>query len=179
MVRIVRPRGLVVCKEPDNLSSMLGKRYSSLPEQDIEEELLMKKYALITNKGRIKLGRGDWNIGSKVPMMMKNLGLTGIDARNNDKVTVIQPPYEGPLQRHGLEMTKHFLGLDRNRKERAYWRSRQKEEFLAGGGDPEEFRRIWRLYSRTRRTCRRQVEKGKFFSCGAGLFYVIKGKKPG
>ncbi len=178
MARVVRPGGLVVCKEPDNISSMMAKKHSSLPELSIEEELLVRKLALVGNRGRIKLMRGDWNIGSKVPMMMKKLGLVDIDARNNDKVNLMQPPYETPEQRHNLEMAKHFLGITNDRKERNFWRKKQEEEFLAGGGDPEEFRHAWKIYGRMRRTCRRQIEKGTYFSCGAGFFYVIKGRKP-
>jgi ubiquinone/menaquinone biosynthesis C-methylase UbiE len=178
MTRIVRPGGLVVCKEPDNLSSMMSKKYSSQPELSVEEELLMKKLALIGNKGRMKLGRGDWNIGPKVPIMMKKLGLVEIDARNNDNVNIVQPPYETAKQKHGLEMAKHFLGIRRDRKERSFWKNRQKEEFLAGGGELKEFERAWKIYNRIRRTCRRQIERGTYFSCGSGFFYVIKGRKP-
>ncbi len=98
MVRVVKPGGLIMCNEPDNLSTMLAKHYWSIPELDIEEELLIKKVYLITNKGHIKLGRGDQNIGSKVPVMMKRLALTEIEARMNDKVQFLHPPYEGPLQ---------------------------------------------------------------------------------
>jgi len=71
MTRVVKPGGLVLCKEPDNISSMLGKRCSSVPEPDIETQVLLNKVTLITNKGRMKLGRGDFGVGRSVPVMMK------------------------------------------------------------------------------------------------------------
>ncbi len=178
MARVAKPGGLILCKEPDNISSMLAKRCSSLPELDIEVELLLKKATLITNKGRIKLGRGDFGIGRRVPVMMKELGLTDIDARNHDQINLLLPPYDGPIQQHRLETMKLYMGFDRDRKERHYWRKRQKEEFLAGGGDPREFQRCWRIRNKIRRICIKQIEKGEYFHCGAVNIYVVKGRKP-
>lgn len=178
MVRVARPGGLIMCKEPDNLSSMMAKRYSSLPELDIEAELLLRKVALISNKGRIKLGRGDMGIGNKVPMMMKEMGLTDIDARNNDHVNLVQPPYEGSLQQHRIEMTKLYLGLDRDEEEREFWWGRRREEFLAGGGEPGEFQRYRGIQEKNRLVCEQQIHDGEYFQCSAAHLYVIKGRKP-
>jgi ubiquinone/menaquinone biosynthesis C-methylase UbiE len=178
MVRVAKPGGLILCIEPDNISSMLAKRHSSLPEPGIETEVLLRKVVLITNKGRMKLGRGDFGVGNRVPMMMEKLGLTEIDARNQDQVNLLLPPYEGAVQQHRLETMKLYMGFDRDRKERAYWRKRQKEEFLAGGGDLSEFKRYWRIRNRMRRICERQIEDGKYFHCGAMNIYVVKGRKP-
>ncbi len=44
MVRVAKPGGLIMCKEPDNLSAALAWGYSSTPALDLEEELLLKKY---------------------------------------------------------------------------------------------------------------------------------------
>jgi SAM-dependent methyltransferase len=178
MARVVKPGGLVLCKEPDNISSMLAKRCSSVPEQDIETQILLKKVTLIANKGRIKLGRGDFGIGSRIPVMMKKLGLTGIDARNNDQVNLLLPPYRGPVQRHRLETMKLYMGFGREPKERRYWRERQKEEFLAGGGDLQELQHYWRIANRMRRISERQIENGEYYHCGAINIYIVKGKKP-
>jgi len=173
MIRVAKPGGLITCNEPDNLSAMLTKPYWSMPDLDIDEELLVKKVHLICHKGRIKLGRGDNSIGSKVPAMMKNLGLIEIDARMNDIVHFLIPPYEDPRQQHLLKMVKKTQ-LD----EHEFWMERTKEEFLAGGGNPEEYERFREISERLKPILQQQIEEGRFAACGPSFFYVIKGRKP-
>jgi len=174
IIRVAKPGGLIMCNEPDNLSVMLIKPYWSMPELDIEEELLIKKVHLICHKGHIKLGRGDNSIGSKVPAMMKELGLIGIDARMNDRVHFLIPPYEDPKQQHLLKMVKKTQ-LD----EHEFWMERTKEEFLAGGGNPEEYERFREISDKLKPILQQQIEEGKYIACGPSFFYVIKGRKPG
>lgn len=163
-----------MCKEPDNLSSVLVKHYSSLPELDVEEQLLFAKVALMSNKGRIKRGQGDNSIGAKVPRMMTKLGLREIDIRLNDRVAYLEPPYEGRLQQHTLaHVKKHWLDT----KRRETWLDRERKEFLAGGGDPQDYQHYREIADRAISIFRQQIEAGEYFSCSFGDFYIIKGKK--
>jgi SAM-dependent methyltransferase len=176
MIRVAKPGGLIMCHEPDNLSAALEKGHSSIPELDLEEQLLLAKIAIISNKGRIKLGRGDLGIGPKIPMMMKKLGLEEIDLRLNDRVFHLEPPYEIPIQQHQLEnVKKHWLPKDE--KEFDFWLEREREEFLAGGGEMEDYDRIKKVVDRLKPVYRQQLENGKFFVCGGSHLYVIKGRK--
>jgi len=175
MMRVVKPEGLIMCQEPDNLSSMLANRYSSLPELDLEEQMLCTKVALICNKGRIKLGQGDNSIGTKIPQMMKKLGLTEIGIRLNDRVWYLEPPYEGSLQKHQMDQLKKER-LDEKRHK--IWIDQEKEEFLAGGGDPQEYDRYREIDDRIMPILRQQIEDGEFFACNSSDFYIIKGRKP-
>jgi len=175
MVRVAKQGGLIMCKEPDNLSPMLAKRHWSLPELDIEEQLLLTKVAIISNKGRVKLGQGDNSIGTKVPRMMNRLGLTDIGIRLNDRVFYLEPPYKGPLQQHRLESMKKELLDEKRHKIRI---DRLKDGFLAGGGDPEEFDRYREIDDRIMSILRQQIEDGEYFACGSGDLYIIKGRKP-
>jgi len=175
MIRLAKPGGVIACHEPDNVSTVLTIRYPSLPELEIDELLLIAKIALTYNKGRIKLGLGDWSIGRKVPRMMKELRLTDIGVRINDRAYYIEPPYEGLLQQYHLEhVKKQWL----DEKRRATWMGRLKEGFLAAGGDPGDFDRYRELDRRIMSAIGRQVEKGEFFQCGSGDIYITKGKKP-
>ncbi|MGB7063294.1 MAG: methyltransferase domain-containing protein [Candidatus Zixiibacteriota bacterium] len=175
MIRVAKPGGLVVSHEPDNVSTLLTIRYPSLPELEIDELLLIAKIALTYNKGRIKLGLGDWSIGRKVAGMMKRLDLTDIGVRINDRAYYIEPPYEGLLQQYHLEhVKKQWLDEKRHKT----WLGRMKAGFLAGGGEPGDFERYEELDGRIMSTIRRQVENGEFFQCGSGDIYVTKGKKP-
>ena len=175
MVRVAKPGGLIMCNEPDNLSPMLAKRHWSLPELDIEEQLLLAKVVIISNKGRIKLGQGDNSIGTRVPRMMNKLGLKDIGIRLNDRVFYLEPPYEDRLQKHSLESVKKEL-LDEKR--RKVFMDRGKKEFLAGGGNADEFDRYRKINDRVMSILRQQIEDGEYFACGSTDFYIIKGRKP-
>jgi SAM-dependent methyltransferase len=175
MVRVAKPGGLIMCKEPDNLSPMLAKRHWSLPELDIEEQLLLAKVAIISNKGRIMLGQGDNSIGTRVPRMMNKLGLEDIGVRLNDRVFYVEPPYEDPLQQHSLKSVKKEL-LDEKR--RGIFMDRAKKEFLAGGGSTEQFDRYRKINDRVMSILQQQIEDGEYFACGSTDFYIIKGRKP-
>jgi len=175
MVRVARPDGLILCIEPDNLSSMLIKRNWSVPEQSIETLLSGFKIALIANKGRIKLGLGDNNIGVQIPHMMNELGLTDIDARLNDEVWFLEPPYKGEIQQYRLQMGKRNM-LDEKHKK--FFKEKEQKEFLAGGGDIKEFNRCYKIYDKLKPVIKKQFEKGEFFGCGSHDFYIIRGRKP-
>jgi ubiquinone/menaquinone biosynthesis C-methylase UbiE len=175
MIRVAKPGGLIMCQEPDNLSVLLEKWYWSLPELSIEEQLLLKKVALICNKGGIKLGQGDSSVGNKVPYMMSKLGLEDIGIRQNDAVCYIEPPYESPRQQLLLDHVKKQW-LDENR--RKAWMDREKKHFIAGGGDPAEYARYREIHERNIQVFREQIKNGEYFACGSGHIYIIKGIKP-
>ena len=175
MIRVVKPGGLIMCKEPDNLSTILTLRYPSIPELAIEEQLLFAKIAIICNQGRIKRGQGDNSLGRKIPGMMKKLGLTDIGVRINDRAYWVEPPYEGPLQQYHLEWVKKRW-LDEKKYE--VFMDREKKEFLAGGGKLGEYERYREIHDRIRSIIRRQIEDGEYFECGSGDIYVIRARKP-
>jgi hypothetical protein len=93
----------------------------------------------------------------------------------NDRVFYLEPPYEDPLQQHSLESVKKEL-LDEKRHQ--IFMDRRKEEFLAGGGDPDEYERYREIDDRIRSILQQQIEDGEYFACGSVDIYIIKGRKP-
>jgi SAM-dependent methyltransferase len=176
MTRVTKPGGLVICIEPDNLSVLLEKWYWSLDDLDIDDQMLLRRVALICSKGSIKLGLGDSSIGNKIPFTMTNLGLTDIGIRQNDAVFYVEPPYQDRRQRDLLASAKKQW-LDQARFENL--RERTRKYFVAGGGDPAEFDRYQRIQVRLRDVFRQQIEEGKYFACGTGHIYIVKGRKRG
>jgi ubiquinone/menaquinone biosynthesis C-methylase UbiE len=176
MARVAKPGGLIVCIEPDNLSVLLEKWHWSLDDLDIDDQVLLRKVALICNKGRIELKRGDGSFGNQIPFAMAELGLTEIGIRQNDAVLYVQPPYSDRRQKDLLDSArKEWLNQTRFEK----LRERRREHFIAGGGDPEEFDRYQRIQCRLRDAFRQQVDEGRYFACGAGHIYIVKGRKQG
>lgn len=175
MVRVAKPGGLISCHEPDNLSTALAKGDRSIPEFDIDDLLFVSKVDILCNKGRIKLGRGDHSMGSKVPRMMSELGLIDIEARMNDRVQLLLPPYEDDAQQKLLQQVKDNW-LDDDKK--AYWMERGKEEFFAGGGSPQEWERCLKIVDYVKPIYKQQLNDGEFYLCGGMFFYISKGRKP-
>jgi ubiquinone/menaquinone biosynthesis C-methylase UbiE len=176
MARILRPGGLIMCKEPDNMSSTIVQHFNSTRELSVYEKLLSIKVTLMANRGRIARGQGDNSLGPKIPHMLAELGMTDIDIRLNDKVHFLEPPYDSPAQQTALEnVSKQWL---ENKTRRDTWRQREKEEYMAGGGAPEEYEQSEKIGDELLDEYRQQLDDQTYYACGGGLFYVIKGSKP-
>jgi len=174
MIRVTKPGGLITCNEPDNFTGAFPPDYNSLPNLEIDEQITLLKSTLISHRGRIKLGRGDNGIGAKLPRMMSKLGLENIAARQNDRVRFLTPPYDDPRQRNLLEMIKKGASDDALNEIKKRWR----EDYVAGGGSPEEFEIAAEIAERNKPELFRQLDNGEFYSCGSGKFYIVKGRKP-
>ncbi len=102
-------------------------------------------------------------------------GVREIDIRTRETVSFFEPPYETEQQQVGLaNMKKHWIDDDN-------YRARTEElrrDFLAGGGDPDDFDELQRVGDNLRKVQLRQMEDGTFFICGAYPIYIIKGRKP-
>jgi len=175
MIRILKPGGMILCKEPDNLRPVLVRAHSSLPEYEIEELLLFHKFNLIVNEGRIRLGRGDAGIAPKIPHILNELGIEDIDIRCRDRVSFVEPPYKSEREKAAIENMKNHLLSDESFK---FNSEKSKEEFLAGGGNPDEYDIVLTLGEKQRKVQLEQIENNEFFICGAYPFYIIKGYKP-
>ncbi len=175
MIRVLKPGGLIMCKEPDNMSSALVQHFNSMHELSLEDKLLSLKVHLVSNEGRIARGEGDASFGTKVPHMLKMLGMVDIGIRMNDKVHHLEPPYDTPLQKAAYDnVSKQVLNKDR----RKTVMDREREHFIAGGGSPEEYDKLRKISDELVEDFRQQLEAKTYYACGSGLFYVIKGRKP-
>ena len=170
MVRVVRPGGVVVCNEPDNSPGSYGYISTYVPgwEETVEDA---------ANEWRIYFGRkarglGDAAVGPHIPEMMHRLGLVDIDGRQNEKVFFLVPPYDTPVQKHLKKMMVENFQRREERKEEAF------ENYLAGGGAPEEFERLWDKWEKRGQDMVAALERGDLLMAGAGNFYIFIGRKP-
>jgi ubiquinone/menaquinone biosynthesis C-methylase UbiE len=185
MVRVTKSGGLVMCNEPDNVSSSLKTTYPPIELCDDDYLVQHHRVMLIWARGRKKLGYGDYSVAVKIPWMMHNLGLVEIDSRCNDKCNFIQPPYETPDQKYQLELAEEALSEeeeDRN-KNRRRGRKEFRKFYLAGGGSLSSYYRFMRKADRVgeeyRDVLEETVKSGKWRrSWGGSSFFCIKGRKP-
>lgn len=175
MIRVTKPGGLIVCKEPNTFSELFPLGYSSLPEASIEEKLLGIKIAFIQHKGKKKLGKGDFSIGNKVPILMDELGLLDIGVRINDKVNLLLPPYKGGIQQTRIKRMKKWM---KDKELLETWRKKTEEVFIAGGGDPEDFKRYIERGECVRKIYKKQIENEELKICSVPIIYISKGRKP-
>lgn len=175
MLRVAKPGGTIACQEPDNVSAYLKARRWSLPDDDINDLLLRTKVILLINRGRMKLGLGDASIGSGAYVLMKELRLSDVDVRTSDYVPHLYPPYEDEQEQVQLDFVRKGELDD---KRRATLRERDREAFLAGGGDPDEWAAYCDYSDRVNADIRRQIEAGTYFYCGVYPMYFTRGRKP-
>lgn len=175
MIRILKPGGLFMCKEPDNLTGTLGRQFHTWYNLNFEDQMFMNRYHILCHIGRKKLGRGDDTIGNKIPHILAALGMVDIDVRLNDKVWFFQPPYASEVQKHRMKSIVENLN---DRQERKFWMDMAKEEILAGGGKLSDFKRANEIMKKMRAIGRKQLRENRLASCSGGFFYIIKARRP-
>jgi SAM-dependent methyltransferase len=135
MRRVTRKVGIVVAIEPDFSSlSYSGTAYEEV-SFSLEDRVKQWRWNVILNAGKRKLGRGDNEIGPKVPVLFAQSGLKVVDVRLMDRAFWLVPPYEGralelehmmispEVTMEQLDMHREFLAGDESESE---W-----NEFLA------------------------------------------------
>lgn len=182
MIRISKPGGVIMCMEPDNVSSSMNMISNSVYNPSMREKLEQFKFQMMWAEGRKKLGRGDWGIGDKVPKMMVDLGLTNIDVLYNDTPHFIHPPYETEIQKYRIRnMLENIRDKDDDMKK--LHRSEYRECFLAGGGSLSTFYRFIKSAEARQeeweKTALEQLENQSYWhGVGGSHFYCIRGFKP-
>jgi len=182
MVRITRPGGAVICMEPDNVSSSLCVPHTSLPSFPLEERIFCFRVGMIWSEGRKRLGKGDWGIGTRLPLMMSEAGLVGIDSRPNDLAVFVQPPYETDAQKCRIEQLRDNLKEKDETEERRGW-TEFRECFFAGGGSRYAYYKFRHLMEarkdKVEMEMQQQVEEGTYSHGQTPTgFYCVTGFVP-
>jgi SAM-dependent methyltransferase len=171
MLRVLRPGGLLVAIEPNNLaaSTLLGD--SSLRTRRADW-LKLIELQLTCEQGKARLGLGDNSVGDLVPGILQTLGCREIHVCLSDKCSTLVPPYDSEEQA-ALEE-----GL---RDESDVWiweRSEAERYFLAGGGARSDFDALWALARSSSKETADSVTQRHFHTAGGCVMYVIDCRKP-
>ena len=129
MVRVVRPGGLVLVAEPNNVSSSLVLNSIRL-DDSVEEVLAGVRLQLTCERGKAVFGEGNNSVGDILPGLFVASGLNDQSLVDlNDKTNAFLPPYDTSEQRAMREEMLDFGGRD-------FWiwnRADTYRYFLAGG----------------------------------------------
>jgi SAM-dependent methyltransferase len=172
MVRVVRPGGLVLVAEPNNVSSSLVM--NSIRLDDSADEILAGvRLQLICERGKAALGEGNNSVGDIIPGLFVASGLSDVAVYLNDKTNAFLPPYNTSEQRAMLEEMLDF-------EDRDFWiwnRADTYRYFLAGGGVDAEFDALWKSVTDGNSGFAKAVADQTYSHSGASLNYLIAGRK--
>jgi len=172
MVRVLRPGGILLCVEPNNIATNVARLVTD-PELDPDEVSAFVKFQTTCERGKHRLGRGFNSLGEYLTEHMFGLELEAISSSVCDRCSLVVPPSNSPSS---LEL---IAELERMREQNALiWpRSETHEYFLAGGGEPHQFEELWRVsndvwYRRLQRT-----SQGRLFANAGALLYLVSARK--
>lgn len=174
MLRVLRPGGLLLCAEPNNLWNFLAQNPLTAAEP---VEALVRRFEFWQrfHRGRVAAGLGDNTIGDLLPGYFAQLGLREIAVHQSDRVPAIFPPYDSPAQQASLEQER-----ESNRSATVLWnREEMRRCVLDGGGTKEFFERVFaKLHEKFARE-QAALNAGTFHTADGSLFYLVSGRKPG
>ena len=174
MLRILRPGGLLVCVEPNNLWNYLA--FTSLTAAEPVEVIVRRfEFWLRYHRGMIASGQGDHTIGDLLPGWFAQLGLTEIAAHQSDRTAAIFPPYDSPAQQALLETERQS-----KRAATGPWnREEVRRCVLADGGTEDFFERGFAEGIEKFAEEQQAISAGDFHAAGGGMTYLVSGRKPG
>jgi ubiquinone/menaquinone biosynthesis C-methylase UbiE len=173
MLRILRPGGLLVCVEPNNLWNYLA--FTSLTDNEPVETLVRRfEFWLRQHRGRLALGRGNHSIGDLLPGYFAGLGLRDIAVHQNDRPAPLFPPYTAPDQRALVEQERQW----KNSLTGPWDKEDLRRLFLRGGGDESSFEGAFADIVEKYHHEQRAIAGGNFHASGGSINYLVSARKP-
>lgn len=172
MMRVLRPGGLILMAEPNNIATSLV--FDSVSDRwPIDTVMDLSRFQLTCERGKAELGEGNNSIGDRLPGLFAQHGLRDIRVYLSDKTFASWPPYATPEQR---TMADEAADLS----QRNFWIWSQDDTrrfFSAGGGEDSAFDRLWALALDGARESREAVANATYSSGGGTICYLIGGRK--
>lgn len=173
MLRILRPGGLLICVEPNNLWNYLS--FTSLTAAETVETVVRRfEFWLRYHRGKVAAGQGDHTFGDLLPGYFAEMGLTEIGVHQSDRAAAIFPPYNSPAQQALLEQEQ----TSKSSATGPWNREEVRRCVLAGGGTVEFFERgfaeLLEKYAREQQA----ISARTFHAAYGSLCYLVSGRKP-
>jgi len=172
MLRVLKPGGLLVVAEPNNLANSLF--FNSVTfEYSIKRICDRVRFQLLCERGKAALGEGNNSIGDLLPGYFASVGLNNIQVYLSDKAFSLFPPYQAKdqqvLRQQYLDWIKENFWI---------WNREETQRFfLAGGGTKQEFEFYWQQMILENKDCEKALANGSFHAASASIFYLVSGKK--
>jgi SAM-dependent methyltransferase len=172
MRRVLRPGGVVLLSEPNNLAGALvadsvtaGRSLAAVVEH--------VEFVLTCERGKQALGEGNSSVGDLLPGYLHNAGFRDIQSFLNDKTDQLVPPYERPDERALAQAI-----ITSSEERRWTWTEDDaRRYFAAGGGQAEDFDRRWQRRLSEQEELAQQLRDGRLHGSGGGIHYLISGRR--
>lgn len=172
MLRVLEPGGLLLCVEPDNFG--IWSAQSSLSgARPLEEEAAHFQFALAQQRGRIALGIGNLSLGGLLPQLLAEAGAVNLRTYLSDRAIPLVAPYAGDEQRALIEDVERWFATGAD-----FSIEHAQRLFLAGGGKPEDFDRLWKIELAARAAYLDALRQGTYTAANGTLMYLVAGRKP-
>lgn len=172
MLRILRPGGLLICVEPNNLWNYLALS-SQTASEPIEARVRQFDFWLRDHRGKIATGQGDHAIGDLLPGYFAQSGLSEIAVHLSDKAHALYPPYETPAQQALIEQEQQWKSSGAG----PWNREEVRRCVLAGGGTEEFFERGFAELTEKYAQDQQAIQAGTFHAAYGSLCYLVSGRK--
>jgi SAM-dependent methyltransferase len=173
MLRILRPGGLLVCVEPNNLWNCLP--FTSLTAA-VPVEVLVRRFEfwLRYHRGKAASGEGDHTIGDLLPGLFAQAGLTDIAVHLSDRAPSLFPPYETRAQQALVEQGRRW----RDAAACPWDPADLRRHVLGGGGTEELFVRAFEELIEEFNREQQAIDAMTFHAALGGITYLVSGRKP-
>ena len=175
MIRVLKPGGLFLCAEPNNLGSTAAHFVDSpLMEWSRLSDLLELEY--ICTQGKFNVGEGHQSAGHLVPATLHECGLKDVQVKTNNQCAFIAPPYSDLGSKTYVQFMRDTFasgaamvlgGTEENCK----------RYFIAGGGNESRFPHLWGLARQHLKETIEMIDAGTFISAGGQMHYLVWGHK--
>jgi ubiquinone/menaquinone biosynthesis C-methylase UbiE len=173
MLRVLRPGGLLICVEPDNLKNLMTT--SSLTD-DLPVEVLVQRFEFLLrqHRGRLAAGEGNHSLGELLPGILAELGVREITVHQSDRPAPLFPPYASADQQALIAQDLAWLeSVDASPWDREALR----RQVLLGGGTEGFFETAYAEFLQTLQREQQAVKDGVFHASGGVLNYLVWGRK--
>ena len=172
MRRVLRPGGVVLLSEPNNLAGALVAD-SVTAGRSVAAVVEHVEFVLTCERGKQALGEGNSSVGDLLPGYLHSGGFREIQSFLNDKTDQLVPPYERPDER---ALARAIITSSQERRW-TWTEDDARRYFAAGGGQAEDFDRRWQRRLSEQEELAQQLRDGRLHGSGGGIHYLISGRR--
>lgn len=175
MLRVLKPGGLLVLAEPNNLASSMAFEdlWLGPDEANVNDVTELLKAHILCERGKRRLGEGDNSLGERLPGLLKQAGANHIQVYLSDKAWSMVPPYEQPYEKASVAESEEFIGRD-------IWLWRKdttKRYYEAGGGDMTVFESLWSKGVQQRQRSLQMMKEKRLTLAGGNVCFLFSARK--
>ncbi|MBV8658056.1 MAG: class I SAM-dependent methyltransferase [Burkholderiales bacterium] len=174
MRRVVKPGGLVICVEPNNIvGAILASALSDT--QSVDARCDEFRYTLTHHLAKIAAGEGDSSLGDRLHWLFHQAGFAAIRSYLSDKCAPLCPPYSGEEAQAMLDEVRD--GAD---PERAGIWQEHVARWLEAYNDPAATAFVNAQHASQparSKTLREMMDQGTYWDGGATMMYLVSGSK--